>query len=97
MTEAIDVTGWHHERIAGFIEAIQGNSTAVEISLTVRDNGEQQLSMRLTGEPSSDFVARECQQCQSITVAKVLPLNGLPKPKTLDAAAAPGRNGTSAD
>ena len=84
MSQAIDVTGWHHERIAGYVDAIRGNQPSVEISIIVDSDEEQQMVMSLTDEPASDFTARRCETCQSITVSRILSLDGLPTPKVLD-------------
>jgi hypothetical protein len=82
----IDVTTWHPERIAGFLEAIRGDHPSVEIECIVRHHDTDrigQMSMSLSHDEPSDLVARECQQCRTTTVAKVLPLDGLLAPKTL--------------
>jgi hypothetical protein len=45
-----------------------------------------QLSMSLSDEPASDLVIHECQQCQTVTVAKVLSLASLGAPMALSPA-----------
>ena len=91
----VDITGWSAERVAGFLTAARGDSAAVEISLVTRSDGERQLSMSISDERPSDFTARQCQVCGAITIARVLPLDGLPTPKTLDAGDAPSNNGNA--
>jgi hypothetical protein len=91
----VDITGWSAERVAGFLAAARGDSAAVEISLVIRSDGEKQLSMSLSDERPSDFTARRGETCRSVTIARVLPLDGLPTPKTLDAGDAPSSNGNA--
>jgi hypothetical protein len=82
----IDVTTWHPERIAGFLEAFRGDHPSVEIECIVRHHDTDrigQLSMSLSHDEPSDLIARECQQCQTTTVSKVLPITSLEAPKTL--------------
>jgi hypothetical protein len=86
---SIDVTDWHTEWIAGFLEAIKGDHPSVEIECIVRHHDTDhagQLSMSLTDKPASDFTARQCQQCQTVTVSKIIPLASLKGHKALDAA-----------
>src|SRR4051794_17917732 len=91
-TATVDVTGWHPERVAGYIEAIRGNSANVQFELVIRHDGKKQLSMALTDEQPSDFTARRCETCRSVTIARVLALDGLPTPNTVDA---PSSNGNA--
>jgi uncharacterized protein VirK/YbjX len=87
---SVDITGWHHERVAGFVEAIKGDYPSVEIEFVLRHHDtdrEGQLSLSLSNdEPTDELVARQCQQCQTVTVSKVLPLASLKGPKALSAA-----------
>ena len=88
MTTAFDITDWHPERVAGFVEAIRGDhpSIAIEFVLRHHDTHRQgQLSLSLSNdEPADELVARQCQQCQTVTVSKVLPLGSLKALRTLD-------------
>jgi hypothetical protein len=61
---SVDITDWHPERIAGFVEAIKGDHPSVEIECIVRHHDTDragQMSMSLSDEPASDFVARRCE------------------------------------
>jgi hypothetical protein len=84
----VDVTDWALAKIEGYLTAIRSDQAGVEISLVVHSDGERQMTMALSDERSSDFVAQQCQVCDAITVSKVLPIPDLPglnAPKTLDA------------
>jgi hypothetical protein len=85
---SIDVTDWALAKIEGYLTAIKSDEQAgVEISLIVHSDGERQMTMSLSDERSSDYVAHQCQVCDAITVSKVLPIPDLPglnAPKTLD-------------
>jgi len=84
---SIDITDWAPAKVEGYLTAIRGDntdntdSTAVEFSLIVHTNGEHQMVMALTDDPASDCVARQCQACHAVTVAKILPLPDLPELK----------------
>jgi hypothetical protein len=89
MSATVDITGWHPERVAGFVEAIRGDHPSVEIEAVLRHHDPDQvgqLSMSLSDEPASDLVIHECQQCQTVTVAKVLSLASLGAPMALSPA-----------
>jgi hypothetical protein len=68
MSTAVDITDWHPERVAGFVEAIRGDHPSIEIEFVLHhhDTDRQgQLSLRLSNdEPTEELVARQCQQCQ---------------------------------
>ena len=86
-SQTIDITGWDPRKVEGYLQAVRGDTTAVEVSLVVDTDGQQQMVMALTDDPASDYVARRCEVCQSVTAAKVLPIPNLPglnAPKTLD-------------
>jgi hypothetical protein len=87
MSATVDITGWHPERVAGFVGAIRGDHPSVEIEFVLRhyDTDRQgQLSLSLSNdEPTDELVARQCQQCRTITVSTVLSLASLKAPKTL--------------
>jgi hypothetical protein len=96
----VDITDWHNERIAGFLEAIKGDHPNAAIECIVRHHDTDrvgQLSLSLTDEPASDFTARRCETCQTITVSKIIPLASLKTPKTLDAAAERGEDSPNCD
>jgi hypothetical protein len=89
MSTVFDISDWHPERIAGFVEAIRGDHPSVEIQAVIchRDADQVgQLSMSLTDKPASDFTARRCETCQTVTVSKIIPLASLKGYKTLSAA-----------
>jgi hypothetical protein len=81
-SQAIDITDWDVRKVEGYLEAVRGDSTAVEISLTVRTDGEQQLTMALTDEQPAEYILHRCQACDAVTAAKILPLPDLPGLKT---------------
>jgi hypothetical protein len=98
MSTAVDITDWHPERVAGFVEAIRGNHPSIEIEFVLKGDHEGRLSMSLTDEaPTDDFTARQCQRCQTVTVSKVLSLDSLKAPKKIEAAADEHRNGNGPD
>jgi hypothetical protein len=84
----IDVTDWALAKIEGYLTAIRSDDqVGVEISLIAHSDGERQMTMSVSDERSSDYVAHQCQVCDAITVSKVLPIPDLPglnAPKTLD-------------
>jgi hypothetical protein len=85
---SIDVTDWHIERIAGFLEAIKGDHPSVEIECIARHHDTDragQMSMSLSDEPASDFIARRCGTCQTVTVSKIISLASLKGYKALGA------------
>ena len=86
-SQAIDITGWDLRKVGGYLEAVRGDSPSVEVSLIVRTDGHEQLTMALTDDPASGYIAHQCQVCQTITASKVLPIPNLPglnASKTLD-------------
>jgi hypothetical protein len=86
-SQAIDISDWDLAKVEGYLEAIRGDSPSVEVSLIVRTDGHQQLTMALTDDPASGYIAHQCQVCQSITASKILPIPrhpGLKPPRTLD-------------
>jgi hypothetical protein len=83
---SVDITDWDPAKVEGFLTAIRSDQPGVEISVTFRSDGQQRMSMALSDERSSDYVARQCQVCEAITVAKVLPLGGIKGRKALSAA-----------
>jgi hypothetical protein len=87
-----DITGWSIDRVAGYLEAIRGDSTAVDVSITVRTDGERRMTMALTDEPPAEYVLHRCQACDAVTAAKVLPLPDLPGLKTPMALTAAGES-----
>jgi hypothetical protein len=69
MSTAFDITDWHTERIAGFLEAIRGDHPSAEIECVIRHHDTDrvgQLSLSLTEKPASDFTARRCETCQTV-------------------------------
>jgi len=89
MSATVDITGWHPERVAGFVEAIRGDHPSIEIEFVLRHHDTDrvgQLSLSLSHDEPTDLVARQCQQCQTVTVSQVLPLASLKGPKALRAA-----------
>ena len=89
---SVDITEWHPERIAGFVEAIKGDHPSVEIECVLRHHDMDrvgQLSLSLTDKPASDFTARQCQQCQTVTVSKIIPLASLKGYQALEPAGEP--------
>jgi hypothetical protein len=76
---SIDVTDWALAKIEGYLTAIRSDDqVGVEISLIVHSDGERQMTMSLSDERCSDYVAHQCQVCDAITVSKVLPVPDLP-------------------
>jgi hypothetical protein len=50
---SVDITEWHPERIAGFVEAIKGDHPSVEIEVVLRHHDTDhvgQLSMSLSND-----------------------------------------------
>jgi hypothetical protein len=82
---SIDVTDWAPAKVEGFLTAIRSDQPGIEISVTLRSDGQQQMSMALSDERASDYVAHQCQVCDAITVAKVLPLDRIKGRKALKA------------
>jgi hypothetical protein len=80
---SIDVTDWAPAKVEGFLTAIRSDQPGVEISVTIHSDGQQRMAMALSDEPTGEYVARRCEVCQSITVAKVLPLDGIKARKAL--------------
>jgi hypothetical protein len=83
---SVDVTDWDPAKVEGFLTAIRSDQPGIEISVTFRSDGQQRMSMALSDERSSYYVAQRCQVCEAITVAKVLPLDGIKGRKALTAA-----------
>lgn len=88
-TNTIDITDWAPAKVEGFLTAIKSDQPGVEISVTFYSNGHQQMSMALSDERSSDYVAHQCQACDAVTGAKVLPLDRIKGRKALKALNAP--------
>ena len=81
---SVNITGWHPERVAGFVEAIRGDHPSIEIEFVLRhhDTDRQgQLSLSLSHDEPTDLVARRCETCQTVTVSQIPPLATL---KALD-------------
>ena len=74
---SVDITDGDPAKVEGFLTAIRSDQPGIEISVTFRSDGQQRMSMALSDERSSDYVAHRCQACDAITVAKVLPLDGI--------------------
>ena len=73
MSATVDITGWHPDRVAGFVEAIRGDHPSVEIEFVLRhhDTDRQgQLSLSLSHDEPTDLVARRCETCQTVTVPR---------------------------
>jgi hypothetical protein len=94
---SIDVTDWAPAKVEGFLTAIKSDQPGIEISVTLRSDGQQQMSMALSDERASDYVASQCEVCQSVTVSKVLPLGGIKGRKALQAPSALGTAGETDD
>jgi uncharacterized lipoprotein NlpE involved in copper resistance len=89
---SVDITDWDPAKVEGFLTAIRSDQPGIEISVTFRSDGQQRMSMALSDERSSDYVAHQCQVCDAITVAKVLPLDGIKGHKALKALTAAGES-----
>ena len=74
---SVDITDGDPAKVEGFLTAIRSDQPGIEISVTFRSDGQRRMSMALSDERSSDYVAHRCQVCDAITVAKVLPLDGI--------------------
>jgi hypothetical protein len=77
---SVNITGWHPERVAGFVEAIRGDHPSIEIEAVLRHHDTDrvgQLSLSLSNDEPTDLVARRCGTCQTVTVTQVLPLAAL--------------------
>ena len=83
---SVDITDWDPAKVEGFLTALRSDQPGIEISVTFRSDGQRRMSMALSDERSSDYVAHRCQACDAITVAKVLPLDGIKGHKALTAA-----------
>jgi hypothetical protein len=83
---SVDVTDWDPAKVEGFLTAIRSDQPGIEISVTLRSDGQQQMSLALSDQRSSDYVAHQCQVCQSVTVSKVLPLGGIKGRRALEPA-----------
>jgi hypothetical protein len=94
---SVDITEWHPQKVEGVLTAIRSDLPGVEISVTLRSNGEQQMCMALNDERSSDCVAHQCHVCDAITVAKVLLLDGIKGRKALKALGAGEEGDTESD
>jgi hypothetical protein len=91
-TNTVDITDWAPAKVEGFLTAIKSDQPGVEISVTCYSNGQQQMSLALSDQPPGDYVAHQCQACDAITVAKVLPLGGIKGRKALKALTAAGES-----
>jgi hypothetical protein len=86
MTNNVDITDWAPAKAEGYLTAIRSDQPGIEISVTLRSDGQQQMSLALSDQRASDYVAHQCQVCQSVTVSKVLPLGGIKGRKALEPA-----------
>jgi len=80
---SVDITEWDNEKVAGYITATRNYGTAIQLSLVLHDDGARQLFVDVADDEHADLVARRCEACSAITVAKVIPLDGLLAPKAL--------------
>ena len=92
MTDNVDITDWDPAKVEGLLTALRSDQPGIEISVTFRSDGQQRMSMALSDERSSDYVAHRCQACDAITVAKVLPLDGIAGREALKALTAAGES-----